>query len=77
MIAAFLMGLFAAAQAPAPPPVALKPGAPKLVVVISIDQLSSDLFEEYRPQFTGQYTDLWELKEHIRPGESGLDIHRG
>ena len=27
--------------------------APKLVIVISIDQLSSDLFETYRPLFTG------------------------
>lgn len=35
----------AQAQAPA--------GAPKLVVVISIDQLSADLFDEYRPHFTG------------------------
>lgn len=31
---------------PAPPPV-------RLVVAISVDQLSSDLFEEYRPLFTG------------------------
>src|SRR3954465_14965060 len=34
-----------AAQAPAPPP--------KLLVVISVDQFSADLFDEYRPQFTG------------------------
>ncbi|MFL6734641.1 MAG: alkaline phosphatase family protein [Sphingomicrobium sp.] len=26
---------------------------PKLLVVISVDQLSADLFDEYRPQFTG------------------------
>jgi predicted AlkP superfamily pyrophosphatase or phosphodiesterase len=32
------------AQAPAPP---------KLLVVISVDQFSADLFDEYRPQFTG------------------------
>jgi len=31
----------------------LKPGAPKLVVAISIDQFSADLFDEYRGQFTG------------------------
>lgn len=29
------------------------PGVPKLLIVISVDQLSSDLFDEYRPQFTG------------------------
>jgi predicted AlkP superfamily pyrophosphatase or phosphodiesterase len=28
-------------------------GPPKLVVVISIDQLSGELFDEYRPHFTG------------------------
>ena len=27
--------------------------APKLVIVIVVDQLSADLFDEYRPQFTG------------------------
>ncbi|HEY6662791.1 MAG TPA: alkaline phosphatase family protein [Sphingomicrobium sp.] len=35
---------------PAPPPA---PGAPKLLVVISIDQFSADLWDEYRPHFTG------------------------
>jgi predicted AlkP superfamily pyrophosphatase or phosphodiesterase len=33
--------------------VAQAPRAPKLVIVISVDQLSADLFDEYRPQFTG------------------------
>lgn len=37
------------------------------------------LFEEdpipYRPQFTGQYTEDWELKPHILPEETGLSIH--
>ena len=28
-------------------------GAPTLVVVISVDQFSADLFDEYRPHFTG------------------------
>jgi len=28
-------------------------GAPKLIVVISVDQFSADLFDEYRPHFTG------------------------
>ena len=38
---------------PAPPPP--QPGAtpPKLLVVISVDQFSADLFDQYRPQFTG------------------------
>ena len=38
-----------AAQAPAPVPARAAP--PKLVVAISVDQLSSDLFEAYRPFF--------------------------
>ncbi len=42
---------FAAACAQAQP--SLSPGAPKLLIVISVDQLSSDLWDEYRPQFTG------------------------
>src|SRR5437764_10690395 len=29
------------------------PAAPKLLVVISVDQFSANLFDEYRPQFTG------------------------
>lgn len=37
------------------------------------------LFEEdpipYRPQFTGQYTEEWELQPHIRSGETGLSVH--
>src|SRR5438270_6994933 len=39
------VGAGAAAQ-PVPQP-------PKLLVVISVDQLSADLFDEYRPHFTG------------------------
>lgn len=31
----------------------LQPAAPKLVVAISVDQLSSDLWEQYRPYFRG------------------------
>jgi predicted AlkP superfamily pyrophosphatase or phosphodiesterase len=30
-----------------------RPGAPKLVVALSIDQLSSDLYDEYRPHLLG------------------------
>ena len=37
------------AQEPRP----LRGDAPKLVVVISVDQLSGELFDEYRPHFTG------------------------
>ena len=29
----------------------------------------------YRPQFQGDYTEAWELAEHIRPGETGLSVH--
>src|SRR5438445_12248581 len=43
--AAALFASQSAAQAPAPPP--------KLLVVIAVDQFSADLFDEYRPQFTG------------------------
>ncbi|HEX8839123.1 MAG TPA: alkaline phosphatase family protein [Sphingomicrobium sp.] len=37
-----------ASQAPAQ-----SPSPPKLLVVVSIDQFSADLFDEYRPQFSG------------------------
>ena len=47
LIAAAVAAVFAT-QSPAQVP---KP--PKLLVVISIDQFSADLFDEYRPQFTG------------------------
>ncbi|RYY25882.1 MAG: alkaline phosphatase family protein [Sphingomonadales bacterium] len=40
-----------AQEAPVPTPPAQKLPAPKLVVVISVDQLSADLFAEYRGQF--------------------------
>src|SRR5438270_7548480 len=43
--AAALFASQSAAQAPAPPP--------KLLVVIAVDQFSANLFDEYRPQFTG------------------------
>ncbi|KQT33383.1 alkaline phosphatase [Sphingomonas sp. Leaf412] len=41
----------AAATAPAPAPAAPLP-APKLIVAISVDQLSADLFAQYRNRFT-------------------------
>ena len=40
-----------AQPAPAPAPVAT--GAPKLLVVISVDQFSADLWDEYGPHFIG------------------------
>jgi predicted AlkP superfamily pyrophosphatase or phosphodiesterase len=33
--------------------VQVAPGAPKLLIVISVDQFSADLFDEYRAHFTG------------------------
>ncbi len=46
LFAALLLGLLTAPSAQAAP-------APKLIVAISVDQLSSNLFGEYRPHFTG------------------------
>lgn len=66
-IVAFILSLVAAAPAPAKPPVALKPGAPKLVVVVSVDQLSADLFEQYRPHFAGGFARI----------ASGAAFHNG
>ncbi|MEA3014585.1 MAG: hypothetical protein QOD42_3130 [Sphingomonadales bacterium] len=47
---ALLAGLLAFAAAPA---VAQPPAAPRLIVAISVDQFSADLFAEYRQYFTG------------------------
>ena len=47
--AAALFASQSAAQAPAPP---------KLLVVISVDQFSANLFDEYRPEFTGGFARL-------------------
>jgi predicted AlkP superfamily pyrophosphatase or phosphodiesterase len=55
----------ACAQPAAPAP--LKAGAPSLVVVISVDQFSADLFDEYRSQFTGGFARL----------ASGAAFHNG
>ena len=49
LIGAALIAAPASAQ-PAPPP--------KLIVVISVDQLSSDLFDEYRPLLNGGFAKL-------------------
>ena len=43
----------ACAQAPGVPAQPLKADAPKLILAISVDQFSADLFDEYRSQFTG------------------------
>ena len=55
--AAFFMGLALAAApaaAGAQPAAAPAPlGPPRLIVAISVDQLSADLFAQYRPHFTG------------------------
>lgn len=45
--------LLAAAALFSSPLAAQAPPPPKLLVTISVDQLSSDLFQEYRPQFAG------------------------
>ena len=51
-----LAGLAALAAASAAP--AQAPQPPKLVVVIAVDQLSADLFDEYRGQFRGGFARL-------------------
>lgn len=60
--AALVLALPAASVAqtvPAPAPVAAVPGsAPKLIVVISVDQFSADLFQTYRRDFTGGFARL-------------------
>jgi predicted AlkP superfamily pyrophosphatase or phosphodiesterase len=47
--AAVLCACRSEAQAPAPG----RTASPRLIVVISVDQFSADLFDEYRPHFTG------------------------
>src|SRR3954465_5966565 len=42
----------AAAALFASPALSQAPAPPKLLVVISVDQFSANLFDEYRPQFT-------------------------
>ena len=51
-VVALLATPLAAQQAPAPP------SPPKLVVAISVDQLSADLFAQYRGRFTGGFARL-------------------
>ena len=49
--ASFVTGLFAASML-ATPALAQTPPKPKLIVAISVDQLSTDVFNEYRATFT-------------------------
>ncbi|MGP7796473.1 alkaline phosphatase family protein [Sphingomonas sp. CLY1604] len=65
LIAALLLASAASAasaqQAPAPTPAAPAPAPttpPRLIVVISVDQFSADLFQQYRNRFTGGFTRL-------------------
>ena len=65
-VVAFILGLFVAVPAPAKQPTEqVRPGAPRLLVVISVDQLSAELFDEYRPHFTGGLARLARLG--VRP----------
>src|SRR3954451_1651514 len=60
LILAAAAALFASQSAAIPPlPPPPPPQAPpKLLIVISIDQFSADLWDEYRPQFTGGFAPL-------------------
>jgi hypothetical protein len=49
LASALILAAPAGAVQPGPPP----PAPPRLLIVLSIDQLSSDLWDEYRPHFTG------------------------
>ena len=63
-IAALAIALWAApiqaqeTPAPAPAPAPAPRKAPKLIVTISVDQFSADLFAEYRNRFTGGFARL-------------------
>ena len=49
---------FIATAACAQPAAQPSPNAPKLLIVISVDQFSADLWDEYRPKFTGGFARL-------------------
>ena len=40
-----------------------------------LEGIFTDASVPYRPQFAGDYTEEWYLKEHVLPGETGLSIH--
>src|SRR5256885_3655037 len=50
--------LLCACRSEAQPQAPFAPGAPKLLIVISVDQFSADLWDEYRPQFSGGFARL-------------------
>ena len=52
-ISVAIAGLLAACSPSVAPAKPLRPDAPKLVVAIAVDQLSADLWDEYRPHFRG------------------------
>ncbi|MEO6581732.1 MAG: alkaline phosphatase family protein [Sphingomicrobium sp.] len=53
-VSALWLALLPSAACAQPAAVAkLAPGTPRLLVVISVDQFSADLFDEYRPHFSG------------------------
>ncbi len=60
-----------AQEAPPPPAAAPAPTPPKLLVVISVDQLSADLFAQYRNHLTGGFARL--LQGAVFP--SGYQSH--
>ncbi|MEO7691404.1 MAG: alkaline phosphatase family protein [Sphingomonas sp.] len=55
-VASSILALAAAIASPAAAQTAAKP--PRLIVVISVDQFSADLFQEYRSHFTGGFARL-------------------
>ncbi len=44
-------------------------------LVARLDGLFTEEPIAYREQFTGDYTEEWELQPHVDPGESGLSVH--
>lgn len=48
----------------------------KQALLRRLDGLFSEDPIPYRAQFQGDYTDQWELKTGICPGETGLSVHR-
>ncbi|MDB5680068.1 alkaline phosphatase family protein [Sphingomonas bacterium] len=56
--ALFLLASPGAARDTPAPVAAAKPPAPRLIVVISVDQFSADLFAQYRNRFTGGFARL-------------------
>lgn len=40
-----------------------------------LEGIFTDASVPYRPQFAGDYTEEWYLKENVLPGETGLSIH--